>query len=124
MVKLREHLEAQIVGLDRRLTEAIEGRDVRVQLALSASKEAMQKAEAANESRLALLNEFRAQSADEARKYALAAVIDNELSSLEKRIQRNEGIVNTLQGRAIAFAGFGALLGASLATVVMKAIGN
>lgn len=117
MVKLREHLEGRISDLDRRLTEAIQGRDERVQLALSASKEAMQKAESANESRLALLNEFRAQAADESRKYALSEVIDPRLIRLEKEVA-------TLQGRAIAFAGFGALLGASVAGFVVKLAGS
>lgn len=124
MVKLREHLEGQITSLDRRLTDAIEGRDVRVQLALSAAKDAMVKAEAATDSRLALLNEFRAQAAEESRKYALSDVIDPKFEAMDKRIQRNEGIVNTLQGRAIAFAGFGALLGASLAGFIVKLAGN
>jgi hypothetical protein len=113
MVKLREHLEAQITGLDKRLTDAIEGRDVRVQLALSAAKDAVVKAEAATDSRLALLNEFRAQAADESRKFALIEVID-------PRIARLETEVATLQGRAVAFAGFGALIGASLVGFIAK----
>lgn len=124
MVKLREHLEAQIAGLDRRLTEAINGSDTRVGLALTAVKEATARSDNSNEARLALLNEFRAQSADESRKYALAATIEVEIAALEKRIQRNESVINTLQGRAIAFAGFGALLGASLAAFVLKAVGQ
>lgn len=123
-VSLRDYLEMRIAELDQRLTNAIEGRDVRVQMALAAAKEATAKSEKANDERLALLNEFRAQASDESRKYALDAVMEAEFKSMEKRILAAEKVMAGLQGRAVAVAGLGAIGGASLIGFIVKAAGG
>lgn len=60
-----EKFHAQFTERDKRFNEQME-----------ASKMAVQKAEDANERRLNLLNEFRAQSVDEGKKYALRETVN------------------------------------------------
>ncbi len=91
-------------------------------LALSAAKEAVTKAEAADEKRFALLNEFRGQQADESRKYAPRDMVETVFNGLRDRITRNEAELARLQGRAIALAGFGALFGGIVGTMISKFI--
>jgi hypothetical protein len=73
-VSLQEHFEVQLNALDRRLSEAQEN-----------SREAVRVATLAQDRRLDLLNEFRAQQQDESRKYALRETVDS-LSSQVSRI--------------------------------------
>lgn len=119
-VPLREYLEALINNLDRRLSGAIDDRDARIQLALAASKEAVLKAETANDKRLELLNEFRAQSADRDSRFALSEVVDQKFEALGKDIGRNTKDLAALQGRLIAIAGVGALFGAAVSALIVK----
>ena len=100
----------------------IADRDVRVNLALSAAKEAVVKAEGANDRRLDLLNEFRAQQADEARKYALSVLVDARFEGQSARVARVESGVSVLQGRALALAGFGALVGGVVGALIVKMV--
>ena len=72
-VSLERHFEVQIEALDRRLTEA-----------QANAKEAVKVANLAQERRLDLLNEFRGQQADEARKYALRETVDSLSSQVSK----------------------------------------
>lgn len=123
-VSLREHLEALIDNLDKRLSGAIDDRDARIQLALAASKEAVLKAETANDKRLELLNEFRAQSADRDSRFALSEVVDQKLETLGKEIGRNTKDLAALQGRLIAIAGVGALFGAAVSALIVKLTGG
>ena len=97
-------------------------RDVRVNLALSAAKEAVNKAEAADEKRFALLNEFRAQQADEARKYAPNELVNQKFDAMATRLSLSESIIASLQGRALALAGFGALFGGVVGAMIIKVI--
>ncbi len=69
----------------------ISDQDRRTEQALIASRDAVDKAEKAQERRLDLLNEFRAQSADEGRKYALRDSVEDRLSKLETNIARLYG---------------------------------
>ena len=73
-VSLEKHFEVQLVALDRRLTEAQDN-----------AREAIKVATLAQDRRLDLLNEFRAQQQDEARKYALRETVDS-LSNQVSRI--------------------------------------
>jgi hypothetical protein len=98
-------------------------RDIRVNLALSAAKEAVTKAEAADEKRFMLLNEFRGQQADEARKYAPREMVDASIAALSDRVKVAELAVSSLQGRALALAGFGALFGGVVGAMIIKSIG-
>ena len=95
-------------------------RDIRVNLALSAAKEAVTKAEAADEKRFALLNEFRAQQADEARRYAPSELVNQKFGDMEGRLIRAETAISTLQGRALALAGFGALFGGAVGALIVR----
>jgi len=157
-VSLRDHFDARLAELDRRLTDTILDRDARVLIAMTAAKEAVDKAERAGtmaagaereatEKRLALLNEFRAQQADEARKYAERTVVAQQVSAIEERLSRNENgltsllatnqqfgdmekrlarqesLVASLQGRALALAGFGALIGGTVVGLLIRLIG-
>ena len=110
------------VSLKELMDRTFADRDVRVNLALSAAKEAVTKAEAANDRRLDLLNEFRAQQADEARKYALSAVVEQSFRGLEERAGRTEAAISVLQGRALALAGFGALFGGAVGALIVKLV--
>ena len=65
-MSLKEHFDAIKVEQDRRIEQA-----------LSAAREAVDKAEKAQERRLDLLNEFRGQAADESKKYALRETVDS-----------------------------------------------
>ncbi len=98
-------------------------RDIRVNLALSAAKEAVTKAELSDEKRFALLNEFRGQSADEARKYATRESVDQIVGALDRRVGVNESALAMLQGRALALAAFGTLFGGIVGALVAKMIG-
>lgn len=118
-VSLREYFDQRFVDFDRRLTDARQADRDRVELAFSASQTAINKAEDANERRLELLNEFRSQQAEEARKYVPRETFD--LAS--GRIAALEKAGATLQGRAIAFAGFGALIGAAAIATLMRFLG-
>ena len=73
-VSLERHFEVQLIALDRRLTEAQDN-----------AREAIKVATLAQDRRLDLLNEFRAQQQDEARKYALRETVDS-LSNQVSRI--------------------------------------
>lgn len=94
-----------------------------ISIALSASEKAITKAESANERRLDLLNEFRAQQADEARKYAPTELVNQRFSSIEERVARGEQALATLQGRALALAAVGTVVGAVLGAFAGKLIG-
>lgn len=118
-VSLRDYLIGKIEEQDRRLTQLVEDRAERNKLAITAAKEAVTKAEAANERRLALLNEFRAQSADEAKKYVPREVF----GQMERRVSKNETIIANLQGKAILLSVGSASLGAAIAALVTKAFG-
>ena len=119
-VSLKEHIDQRFEDFDRRLRDTREADDKRVQIALTAAKEAVDKAEQANERRLGLLNEFRAQQADEARKYAQQLIVDKEFENVAGRLGRMENLIATLQGRSLALAGFGAILGGIATAVVMR----
>jgi hypothetical protein len=114
--RLREHIAQQVQQISAALTAALR----ETGLVQTSAKEAITKAEQSIDRRLDLLNEFRAQAADESRKYAQTAMVDAEISALEKRITRNETSIATLQGRALALVGFGALFGGAVSAIIVK----
>lgn len=101
-------------------TAIIADRDVRIGLALSANKEAVEKAEAAVNERLKLLNEFRGQLSDQASKYALTDLVNQQNKEFDGRIGRVENAVSSLQGRALALVAIGAVVGAIASAVVVQ----
>ncbi len=112
--------EWTIATLKELFDRTIADRDVRVNLALSAAKEAVTKAELADEKRFALLNEFRGQQADEARKYAPREMVDQSIAALSDRVKVSELAVSGIQGRALALAGFGALFGVAIGAMISR----
>ena len=102
----------RIDALDRLVETKFLERDRQVEAALEASKEASAYVSAAHEERLRLLNEFRGQAADEAKKYALREVVKADVERLEDQIANNAKLISTLHGRALALGGIGAVVGA------------
>ena len=123
-VSLREHVDQRFIDFDRRLTDARDADRDRVQLALTSAKEAVDKAEQANERRLGLLNEFRGQQAEEARKYVPRETYDLAIGQMQTKLASFDRVVASLQGRALALAGFGALIGGAAVAVFLRFLGS
>lgn len=75
------------VSIKEHFKSLMEAQDRRVEQALYAAKEAVTKADTAQERRLDLLNEFRGQAADESKKYALKETVE----AIEKQLSRFYG---------------------------------
>ncbi len=89
-VSLKEFFEAQLEALDRRTERtAVDAR------------EALLKAETALERRLDLLNEFRAQAAEESKKYILQPLYDTNHAALTLRVSKIEIAVSRLYGGVV-----------------------
>jgi hypothetical protein len=95
-ISLRDHFNALRQEQDRRIEQA-----------LTAAKDAVDKAEKAQERRLDLLNEFRAQAADEARKYALRETVEQTFRERDSRLGKTETQIARLYGglAVVAFVG-------------------
>lgn len=93
-IALRDYFERVISDQDRRIEQA-----------LRASRDAVEKAEKAQERRLDLLNEFRAQAADESSKYALRELVDERLAKIDRSINIAQGGV-----LVVAFVGLANLI--------------
>ncbi len=72
------------VSLKEYFDKMLEAQDRRIEQALEAARDAVDKAEKAQERRLDLLNEFRGQSSDESKKYALKVVVDSLSTQISK----------------------------------------
>ena len=81
--------------------------DKRIDQALLNARVAVDKAQAAQEHRLDLLNEFRAQQADESRKYALREALEAAVKERDQRLARIEAQISRLYGglAVLAFIG-------------------
>ena len=79
-----ESLHATLQEREKRYNERFSAQETAVNAALAAAEKAVTKAEIAQEKRLDLLNEFRAQAADEGSKYATKESIDPLISRLGK----------------------------------------
>lgn len=85
----------------------IADQDRRIEQALSASRAAVDKAESAQEKRLDLLNEFRAQSKDESDRYATRETTDQRFEVLNERIARMETLGARIVGGLIVLLAVG-----------------
>lgn len=112
--------EWNITTLKELFDRTIADRDVRVNLALSAAKEAVTKAEAADEKRFALLNEFRAQQADESAKYSTRESVEQAIKANDRRVTALESGLATLQGRALALGALGTIFGGVVGGLIIK----
>jgi len=121
-VTLRDYLQRQIDDMDRRVAESLAAHDRRGQQQFSAAQEAVDKAERTMSARLELLNEFRAQQADESKKYMSRDLYDREHANLAARVTAVEMTAGTLQGRALAFAGMAAIIGSIVGAILVAVI--
>ncbi len=69
----------------------INDQDKRIEQALKAAREAVDKAEKAQERRLDLLNEFRSQSKDEQSRFSLRETVEPRITNVETSIARLYG---------------------------------
>lgn len=83
------------------LKSTIEEGDKRTQLALTEARRAVDKAEQAIEGRLALLNEFRSQSADEQKRFVTVDAFSALKEIVDKQTGKAAGIASVI---AIAVA--------------------
>ena len=103
----RAYFEKFLNERDRRLSERFEAQDKAVNAALTAAKEAVDKAEKAQERRLDLLNEFRSQSQDEQARFATREFVDT-LSEKQKHIENS--VARMQVGSGIIAAGIVGIL--------------
>jgi len=105
-------LDERIDATDRLFGQMFADRDERVVIALQSI-----------ERRLDLLNEFRRQSADESARFATREVVDTAMGSMSGRIAENASAISRLQGRALALAGVGSVVGAVVTALLLGVIG-
>jgi len=92
---LRAHVVAILNERDRRYQQRFDAQEQAMSAALTAAKEAVDKAEAAIGERLTLLNEFRAQSKDEQGKFITRQEAEAATTRNTERIQE---LITTVQG--------------------------
>lgn len=91
---LSRHIHEQIAQVHI----IIKGRDALIAQSAETSQRAIQKAEDATERRLALLNEFRAQAAEESRKFLPNNVYMEKHKALTDRVDKVEGMIAKMIG--------------------------
>jgi hypothetical protein len=132
---LHEHLQQQLDDSRRLLDEryatqtkaldaAFAAADKAVQTALLSAEKAVAKAETAAERRFEAVNEFRGQLADQATTFMPRTEADVRLTAMDEKVSRNTEDIASLQGRALALAGIGALTGGALVAIISRAIGG
>lgn len=110
---LRELLETRINEMDRRFGERFEAADRAVEVGLRVAKEAVDKAEAAQDKRMEAMNEFRAQLADQTATFVPRSELDQHFDQIEKSIDELKQSSQTTAGRREGLsAGWGILIGA------------
>lgn len=137
---LRAHIQFQIEDLRGMLQErydtqtkavdaAFKAAEGAVQAALASAEKAVTKAEVAAEKRFEATNEFRGQLSDQAATFLPRAEADVRIAagdekfiSQSERIGRIENIVATIQGRMIAYAGIGAIVGSVATAFITQTI--
>lgn len=89
-------LHAMLAEREKRWEQRFHDQDRTLQTALHSAKEAVEKAETAQERRLDHLNQFREQSRDEQRKFATKEVVYPRLDRLESIAAKMAGAVGVL----------------------------
>lgn len=97
---LKQHLELVYDERDRRYQQRFEAQEKAMQAALTAAKEAVDKAERAIGERLVLLNEFRGQSKDEQSKFVTRMESEAAIGRNSERIQELVVLVHDCATRA------------------------
>lgn len=83
---LRVGMNERITALDKLLMAKIDAKAIEFRAIHEASQAAVAKAEDAIQRRLDLLNGFRAQMADEAKRYAPREVVDAQVADLRRQV--------------------------------------
>jgi hypothetical protein len=111
-IPLLQHLMTVMDERDLRYQQRFEAQELAMLTSLRVARDAVAKAEAATNERLALLNEFRGQAEQQAKEYPRAETVNARFLALEKdhgalsaRIERGEGRSGGLT------AGWGYLVG-------------
>jgi DNA anti-recombination protein RmuC len=94
----KREIHGEVVSLRDYFERVIQDQEKSIALALSSSRQAVEKAEAAVDRRLDLLNEFRAQAADESRKYALRESVEQTNKNSDERFKKLERLLNMAFG--------------------------
>lgn len=113
-----ETIYAIIEEREKRFNERFHSQEQAVASALTAAKEAVDKAEKAQERRLDLLNEFRAQAADESAKFLPKGEYNVNHEGLIERVNKLEVSVGRVQ------AGSGLIAAAIVAIAVKLFLGG
>lgn len=121
--RIESHLDKRLSERDQRLIDMIEDRYARVQLMFKAANDAVERANEQNEKRLDLLNEFRQQAVHEQSKFVQKDVMEEKLSALHAKIDNAQLETKQLQGRMIAFGGFGGVIGSAITALLLSFIG-
>lgn len=137
---LQERYETQTKAVDAAflaqqtaMQTALSAAEKAVQAALAAAEKAVSKAEAAAEKRFESVNEFRGQLTDQATTFisrneyeskheALIERMNGKDIVMGERMGRVENILANIQGRMIAYAGGGALLGGIVVAIILRAL--
>lgn len=106
-VSLREYVDVQLAAIRELVNQARVSDKEAIAIALSASEKALDKAESAQDARLALLNEFRGQAADQARAYMRADEASVRFANIETVQSSLNNRLATIEGRFLAVATVG-----------------
>jgi hypothetical protein len=123
IISLRDYIDSRLEDIKERMSENRKGDAESIKVALDATKFQLQETKEAINERLKLLNEFRGQSEDNADRYALRELVDAKIDAIGVRLNRIEQLLSNMQGRAIALAGFGALIGGTAVASLFKFLG-
>lgn len=125
-VPLKEHFEKLLAEKDRRDQQRFDASTSAIDFALNAAKEAVTKAESANERRFESVNEFRATLSDQAGTFISRLEFESMRDTTSERIRELTARVDRTEGRSTGLsAGWGFLVGAvTLVGVVIAMVIN
>ena len=119
--QVKKLLIALIIERDLRHNQRFDAQEKAVAAALSAAKEAVEKAEAAADKRFEAVNEFRGTLSDQARTFATRAELGAALKGLDDKIYELKARADIAGGRQAGLSsGWAILIGAvSLAGAIL-----
>lgn len=139
-IMLQERYETQTKAVDAAflaqqtaMSTALTAAERAVQAALVSAEKAVTKAEIASDKRFEATNEFRQQLSDQAATFisrseadtriiALGDRLDSKFEVETGRVTRVENQVSNIQGRMIAYAAIGAVVGSVITAIILQII--
>lgn len=116
-------IETLLVERDLRYNERFEAQALAVNAALTAAKEAVNKAEVAAEKRFDAANEFRGQLSDQAATFMPRLESEQRMGELERRLIEVGSRLDTMTGRSSGFTdGYGYVVGIVGTLIAVAAI--